>query len=87
MRYYFHVPRLQAQRAHKKKCELQKVTAYPIESSRKGGAKPKKIDVRRDRTLGGEKRGSTIATPAKELHVKNNKTKNLTSSNEQLSRM
>jgi len=45
--------------------ELQKATAYPIESSRKGGAKPKKIDVRRDRTLGGEKRGSTIATPAK----------------------
>jgi len=49
----------------KKVYELQKVTAYPIESSRKGGAKPKKIDVRRDRTLGGEKRGSTIATPAK----------------------
>jgi hypothetical protein len=35
-------------------CELQKVTAYPIESSRKGGAKPKKID------------GSTIAIPAKD---------------------
>jgi hypothetical protein len=45
-------------------CELQKVTAYPIESSRKGGAKPKKIDVSRDRALGGEKRGSTIAIPA-----------------------
>jgi hypothetical protein len=38
---------------------------YPIESSRNGGAKPKKIDVRRHRTLFGEKRGNTIATPAK----------------------
>jgi len=66
MRYYFHVPRLQALYTQKKVYELQKATAYPIESSRKGGAKPKKIDVRRDRTLGGEKRGSTIATPAKD---------------------
>ena len=46
--------------------ELQKkVLTYPIESSRNGGAKPKKIDVRRDRTLFGEKRGSAIATPTK----------------------
>jgi len=65
MRYYFHVPRLQALYTQKNVYELQKATAYPIESSRKGGAKPKKIDVRRDRTQGGEKRGSTIATPAK----------------------
>jgi hypothetical protein len=41
-----------------------------MESSRNGGAKPKNIDVRRDRTLGGEKRGSTIATPAKYITLK-----------------
>jgi hypothetical protein len=65
MTYYFHIPRL---RTHKKKCELQKVTTYciPNRKQQKRRAKPKKIDVRRDKTLGGVKRGSTIATLAKD---------------------
>lgn len=57
-----------------------KLIAYPIESSRNGGAKPKKIDVRRDRTLQGEKSGSTIAKPAKTWYVKKPTPKSLRSS-------
>lgn len=36
---------------------------YPIESSKKGGAKPKKIDVRRERILEGENSGRTREDP------------------------
>lgn len=38
---------------------------YPIDSKRKGGAKPKKMEVRRDKTLFWENSGKTIEIPAK----------------------
>lgn len=40
----------------------RKRLSYPMDSSRNGGAKPKKIDVRRERILGGENNGKIIET-------------------------